>query len=110
MLDCLQQRGLCLNYASMTFVGPDNVKTILLGNGVTETVYWRLAHELARAAGAFDRRYNNLEERWVITGAERSVNRMLGEMPRFDHSENVNKGPRGISRTSVYSPVIGVCP
>ena len=29
-----------LDYASMTFVGPDNVKTMLLGNGITETVSW----------------------------------------------------------------------
>ena len=101
----------------------DPLHSLYTTNGGCHSPATGLAHELAHTAGedaspgafnarvgTFDRQYDNLEERRVITGAERSVNRMLGEMPRFDHSANVNKGARGISRTSVYSPVIGVCP
>lgn len=81
-----------------------------------------LAHELAHAAGAdsdaagyarrlatFDPRYDNLEEKRVITGAESSVQRMLGGLPRFDHRADETKGIRGLEPTPGRSPVLAGC-
>ena len=81
-----------------------------------------LAHELAHAAGedsnpagqrarlgTFDRRYDNLEERRVITGVETSVQRMLGGLPRLDHRADETKGIRGWERTPGFSPVLASC-
>lgn len=82
-----------------------------------------LAHELAHAAGhdasptkfnkrssTFDRQYDDLEERRVITSIEHSVSRLLGELPRLDHRANAAKGINGFSRKPGNSSVIGFCP
>jgi len=81
-----------------------------------------LAHELTHAAGedsslaaqnarlqSFDPKYDNLEERRVITGVEASVQRMLGGLPRLDHSADETKGIRGWEPTPVVSPVRANC-